>query len=151
MEKKPQNDAPETFKEDRISVIEINGYLYGIDLLKSREVFPLPAITPVPNTSSFVLGVFNLRGEIYPLVDISSILGMDPKTLQKSDMVILLDSLKMKTGILADRIHGVRQLTGTGIKSATGAIPKMMSRMMCAMMENMMAQTGSDSLSPEEM
>jgi hypothetical protein len=35
--------------------------------------------------------------------------------------------------------------------TATNAIPKMMSRMMCDMMNNMAARMGTDSLSPEEM
>lgn len=41
-------------------------------------------------------------------------------------------------------------LGGLAVIVATNAIPKMMSRMMCAMMNNMRAQTGNDSLSPEE-
>jgi tetrahydromethanopterin S-methyltransferase subunit C len=40
---------------------------------------------------------------------------------------------------------------GLAVTVITNAIPKMMSRTMCAMMNNMMAQAGDDTLSPEEM
>ena len=40
---------------------------------------------------------------------------------------------------------------GLAVTIATDAIPKTVSRMMCAMMNNMMAQAGDESLSPEEM
>lgn len=40
---------------------------------------------------------------------------------------------------------------GLAVLFITNAIPKMMSRMRCGMMRNMMAQMGDDSISPEEM
>lgn len=61
-----------------------------------------------------------------------------------------MESLKNRT-----KEHVVSALLGAviggmAVTFATNAIPKMMSRMMCAMMNNMRAQTGNDSLSPEE-
>jgi purine-binding chemotaxis protein CheW len=112
--------------EDRVSVIEINGFLFGVDILKSKEVFPLPSFTAVPNSKEFVLGVFNLRGEIYPLVDISLVLGLEPKPVQASDMVMLLEGDRAGVGIITDRIHGVHLIHNTSIKSPKGSIPTQM-------------------------
>ena len=42
-------------------------------------------------------------------------------------------------------------LGGLLVTVSTNAIPKMMSRMMCGMMSNMMAQSGGRPLTPEEM
>jgi chemotaxis signal transduction protein len=130
------NDKKSTLREDRVSVIEINGYLFGLDILKSREVFPLPQITPVPNTSTFVIGVFNLRGEIYPLFDISTILGMPGRSVQTTDMVVLLEEGDHVIGILADRVHGVRMLSSNLIKPAQGSIPKTMMEYVTGMIED---------------
>ena len=112
--------------ENRISILEISGVLLGVDIVKSREVFPVPNITPVPNTREFVVGVFNLRSEIYPLINISTILGLEPKTLEKSDMVMLLEEKGITMGILADRIHGVQPINNTSIKQAHGIVSKTM-------------------------
>lgn len=111
---------------DRYSVVEINSFLFGIEIVKSREVFPLPEITPVPNAAEFVLGVFNLRGDIFPLLDISPILGMDKKNILPSDMVILLEADKRIMGILTDRIHGIKDVSKGSIKSVHGLVPKKM-------------------------
>ncbi|HFE63075.1 hypothetical protein B1H10_00810 [candidate division KSB1 bacterium 4484_188] len=111
---------------DRISVIEINTLWFGIDILKSREVIPLPRITPVPNTPEFVLGVFNLRGDIFTLLDISTILDMKAKQIQNSDMVILLDNNNTSLGILADRILGVRFIDNTRLKPSRGVVSQKM-------------------------
>ncbi len=126
MAKNAANSEKKSLKEDRFSIIELNGYLFGIEILKSREVFPLPKITPLPNTKAFVVGVFNLRGEIYPLFDIAPVLGMSAKPLQDSDMVILLEEGGKVLGILADRVHGVRVIGDSMIKPAKGSLPKSM-------------------------
>jgi purine-binding chemotaxis protein CheW len=115
----------DNFSDDtRISVVEIGGYLFGIELLRSKEVFPIPEITPVPNSRKNIVGVFNLRGEIYPLVDLSLMLGLEAKGIQSTDMVVLLDQKENSIGILTDRIHGVRSLQSNQTKSARGSVPK---------------------------
>ncbi|MFZ0389537.1 MAG: chemotaxis protein CheW, partial [Calditrichia bacterium] len=113
-------------RKDRISLVEIQNLWLGIDILKSKEIVPLPEVTPVPNTRDYVLGVFNLRGEIYSLVDISPILGLEKKTIQPEDMVILLKARDMTIGILADRIHGVRNIENAKIKHTHGSVSKKM-------------------------
>lgn len=119
-------NSEDTSLQDRISVIEIGGVLFGIEILKSKEVFPLPDITPVPNTKEFVIGVFNLRGDIYPLIDISLLLGLTPEPLQKKNMIILLDSNEKTVGVLSDRVHGVRPLKTSAVKPVHGVVSKVM-------------------------
>jgi chemotaxis signal transduction protein len=121
-----ENPSNQQLKQDRISVVEINSYLFGVDILRSKEVFPLPTITPVPNTRDYLIGVFNHRGEIYPLVDISPLLGIDLKKNQETDMVILLDGGEGSVGVVTDRVHGVQLIPGGSTKSARGSIPKTM-------------------------
>ncbi|GAB4336799.1 MAG: chemotaxis protein CheW [Calditrichia bacterium] len=110
--------------ETRFSILELNQQLYGVDILKSREVFPLPDITPVPNTAAFVLGVFNLRGEIFPLIDISGILQLPLKEVAPTDMVILLEGNGAVIGVLVDRILGVKTLRHDQIGNPKGIVPK---------------------------
>ncbi len=118
--------SQDSFREDRISVIELNSVWFGVNITKSREVVPIPGITPVPNTDDFVIGLFNLRGEIYTLVDVSTILGMESKTVNENDMVVLIDGKDLTLGILVDRIHGVRYLDDAQIKPAHGIVSKKM-------------------------
>lgn len=116
----------ETFLDDRISVLEINSVWFGVDILKSIEVIPYPAVTPVPNTKDFIIGVFNLRGDIYSLVDVSTILDLKSKPIEETDMVVLLESNSTRLGILADRVHGVLNLRDSQVKPARGIVSKKM-------------------------
>jgi purine-binding chemotaxis protein CheW len=41
-----------------------------------REVVPAPPLTPLVTAPAMVLGLFNLRGEIVPLLDTATLLGV---------------------------------------------------------------------------
>jgi purine-binding chemotaxis protein CheW len=69
-----------------------------------REVVPLPAITRVPDTSPNVLGVFNSRGKIIPLIDIRPILEIRSSIPCSSDMVMILRENNFITGILINEV-----------------------------------------------
>lgn len=76
--------------------------------MRAREVLPIPHFTPLPNSGAIYLGVFHLRGDIYPLIDVSPVLGLPAKRLTPDDMVILLDDGEdFAVGLVIDRIHGV--------------------------------------------
>jgi purine-binding chemotaxis protein CheW len=51
---------------------------YALPIEAVREVVPNPALTPVPTAHASVLGLFNVRGEIIPLLDTSALLDLGP-------------------------------------------------------------------------
>lgn len=109
----------------RLSVFELAGKYFGLDILSSREVISLPRYTPLPNTDGIFCGVFNLRGEIFPLVDVSPIVGLPRKQIQPSDMVILIESsAEFVIGVIVDRIHRVIPYSAVDIKIPRGLVAK---------------------------
>ena len=51
--------------------------LYALPLEQVREVLPLPRIATLPTAPPTVLGVFNLRGEVVPVLETSTVLGVE--------------------------------------------------------------------------
>ena len=45
------------------------GKEYGIDIMKVKEIAKDNVFTFVPNTASYVKGVYNLRGDIISIID----------------------------------------------------------------------------------
>ena len=91
-------------------VFELGGELYGIELLRVREVCALRELTPVPCTPAFVLGIINLRGEIHTIIDLKKFFDLPESGLTELNKILILDGGDMRLGILADAIHGVRQV-----------------------------------------
>jgi chemotaxis signal transduction protein len=57
-------------------LVPVNGDLYAVPTGWVREVVTAPPLTPLVTGPAMVLGLFNLRGEIVPLLDTAALLGV---------------------------------------------------------------------------
>ena len=113
-------------EEEKISVeeetIEIIEFLlsyekYGIESSYIKEVYAMKDFTTVPCTPDFVKGITSLRGEIISIVDIKKFFDLPDKGLTDLNRVLIANNGKMKMGILADRILGVKMVLNNDIKT----------------------------------
>lgn len=114
--------------DDQIQVVifRLAAEKYALESTFIKEVFPLKAMTPLPCTPSFLLGLINRRGQIFSIVDLKVFFNLSKEKKNLKPHVILLYSQKMQLGILADSIvgtssfplHGIHDppLTLTGIR-----------------------------------
>src|ERR1700740_3201768 len=83
---------------------------FCLPVLDVEEVLEWPMVTKVPLAPGYMLGVFNLRGSIVPLIDIALTEGRRPGLLPKHVVVASLrgdahhDDLRL--GIAADEVVG---------------------------------------------
>lgn len=102
----------EPHEAEALEVVEfmVSNEMYGIETSFIREIHPLTNLTPVPCTPAFVLGVFNLRGEIVSVMDIKRFFDLPESGLTDLNKVVVLQSASMRFGVLADAIQGVRRM-----------------------------------------
>ena len=50
--------------------------LYAVTMDAVREVVRAPLLTKLPTAPALILGLFNLRGEIVPLLDTTALMGL---------------------------------------------------------------------------
>ncbi|MEO7320413.1 MAG: chemotaxis protein CheW [Nitrosospira sp.] len=101
---------------------------YAIESHFVRKVASLENLTSLPCTPAFVLGIVNLRGAIYPVIDLKKFFELPEKELTRFNKIILLQSEKVVFSILADTVIGVRHIlkkhiqptlpTLTGVRSS---------------------------------
>ena len=83
---------------------------YGLESRFVREVYPLKEFTPVPCTPSFVLGIVNVRGQLFSILDLRKFFDLPILGLTDLNQVIILQTDGMEFGVLADAILGVRRM-----------------------------------------
>lgn len=83
---------------------------YAIETRYVREVYPLKDLTPLPCTPPFVLGVVNVRGRIFPVVDLKQFFDLPEQGLTDLHRIILLEGNDLELGLLADATVGVRSI-----------------------------------------
>lgn len=94
--------------------VESAGSKYLFPLSQAGEIFPYAAPQAVPYTQDWFLGVANLRGGLYGVVDLASFVsGKAPA--QRSDagraesrLVALNQLLEINCALLIDRLAGLR-------------------------------------------
>jgi purine-binding chemotaxis protein CheW len=63
---------------------------FGINLLKVKEIISLVEITHIPHTPHFVKGIINLRGNIVPVIDLRTKLGMEEIPYNERTCIIVI-------------------------------------------------------------
>ena len=84
---------------------------YAVELSFIQEVYPLKTLTAVPGVPPFVLGIVNVRGQIYSVIDIKKFFELPEKGLCDLNKVIIVQYNGIEFGILADVIIGVRTVS----------------------------------------
>ena len=94
--------------------VEAAGAKYLFPLTQSGEIFPFASPQAVPYTQAWFLGVSNLRGGLYGVVDLAGfVAGRAPAmrsdaTRAESRLVALNATLEVNCALLIDRLAGLR-------------------------------------------
>jgi len=93
----------------KMVTFSLAGKDYAIDIMKVKEIAKAGRFTYVPNTSPFILGVYNLRGDIIPIVDLRLFFNIPTKPREKNALEnMLIISVDEQTfGIVVDAIDKV--------------------------------------------
>jgi len=93
--------------ELEIIMFEVGEGVYGINVLKVREIInPLP-ITHIPNSPENVEGVIRLREEVLPVINLADVLNVPASADPTKDKFIITELNQVK---IAFRVHHVSRI-----------------------------------------
>ena len=91
--------------------------LFGVDILKVREIIRDASITSIPNSPDFVEGVINLRGNIIPVIDLRKRLNLlQQEKSEKKIWILILEIEGRITGFRVDSVTKVLKILVRGIE-----------------------------------
>lgn len=88
-------------------VFELGAERYAIATRHVREVVQVAALTPIPGTADFVLGVTNLRGDLVVIVDLRRLLGTAAADVSSTSPCLILGDDRAQLGVLTDAVQDV--------------------------------------------
>jgi len=84
---------------------------YAVNILKVKEIVEYDTVTTVPNTSAWIRGVTNLRGNVVPVIDLAVKLGLPASQVSKFSCIVITevsyDGDRLTMGIMADSVNQV--------------------------------------------
>jgi two-component system chemotaxis response regulator CheV len=105
------------FKKDGDKVYE---GIYGVNVVKVREIIKIPNITEIPNVPEFVEGIFDLRGVVIPVINLAKWMGIEvPEDLDIKPRVLIAEFNGMLIGFIVHEAKRIRRISWEDIESAS--------------------------------
>ena len=99
----------ENGEEQIEDILQVVGFLVGseefaVPILDIQTIEKPIEFTRVPGTPSYVLGVFNLRGNVYPLIDLRAKFGLPTIKQNKDTRYIVIKHNDEVAGFVIDKL-----------------------------------------------
>ncbi len=133
-EHKMENTMPEELEEidyantSEYMTFELGSMKYAVELPKIREILTYPEIiTTLPNTTGWVKGLINLRGEVVPILDIR--IKFNTGDIEYNDntaVIAVITEDKRMIGIVVDKVDDVQKIDASTLSPVSdmgSAIP----------------------------
>jgi len=104
-----QGEQKNSVVEQLDDVVQLVGFMigdeeYAIPILAIQEIIKPFSWTRVPQVPNYVLGVFNLRGAVIPLIDLRAKFGLPDKKQGEDTRFIVMRDNDDVAGFVIDRL-----------------------------------------------
>lgn len=115
-----QNEVEIVHSDD---VVQLVGFIigdeeYAVPILTIQEIIKPIEWTRVPQTPAYVLGVFNLRGSVIPLIDLRLKFGLKAKKHNEDTRFFVLKQGDDVAGFVIDRLTMALRISRSNIGPA---------------------------------
>ncbi len=98
--------------------------VFGLEVNSVREVIEYENVYSVPNVPEYIRGVMNLRGDVVPVIDLSSLFYGKSKEVSKFTCIVIVEieheGSLMLIGIIIDAIKAVIDILEENIEATPG-------------------------------
>ena len=109
-------------------ILRFAGARYAVDMASVAEVVPVPRLTRVPGSPTWLSGVVNWRGRVLPVADLRPLVGANLSPLPTSARLVVLAEDDVEVGLVADMVPGLLNCDAADLEPvpatiATGIAP----------------------------
>lgn len=93
---------------NQILTFELGGKVYGIDILKVREVIRcIPISCPPGEGPGYLVGTIHLRGQLTPVINLARILGVDDVSQKDCNRMVAAQVNDLTCCFLVENVTGI--------------------------------------------
>ena len=106
----------------QLVTFQLGEELYGVDIMDVKEIVKVRKVRPIPNAPYYVEGIFNLRSEIIPVINLHKRFQIQKLSVEEGEEdfeggFIILNIDDNKIGIIIDKIARVVTINTEEIKA----------------------------------
>lgn len=88
---------------------------FTVSILSTNRIIPLKKVTPVPDTSEYIMGIMEAEGEILPVIDLSQRFFDEPIKDEMAAQVIIVYWKGKEVGIAVNEVLTIKEFTNEQI------------------------------------
>jgi len=111
-----QVSKSQTGDEEHLVIFTLGKELYGVTIHSVESIIKLQAITLVPRTASYILGVTNLRGTVVPVLDLRKRFNLPSSENTPNTRIVIINADGAKVGIVVDEVTEVLKVGRNSIQ-----------------------------------
>jgi len=97
-------------EEEQIVIFSVGIGEYAFNINYVKEIIRLPEIVKVPNTASYIEGVFSLRNELLTVINMGKLLDMNCEQQYEQSRIIIISNGNYSYGVIVDKVSNVVQV-----------------------------------------
>lgn len=104
-------------KTQQYLTFHCHDFQYGIEAELVQEVFPLPELTPITQSSTEIINSINLQGKIVPILHLNLLQEHSLNDCHLSDYIIIIQEDNLQFGIVVSQVNEVLEMSIDGTKT----------------------------------
>jgi chemotaxis signal transduction protein len=100
-------------------IFKVAAEQFGIEALLVQSVVRYSEPLRMPRTPNYILGLFNFRGQMIPLLNLEKLCGGQASVPTDGSVIVVVESGGYSFGLLADEIIDCKNLPQSGIRPVT--------------------------------
>lgn len=110
----------ETGEQISVLIFQLSSEFFALETQYVSEVRVLSEVTPVPCTPDFVLGITNIRGAVFSVIDIRGSFNLEDRPVTDRSMFLMIQWKGIELCLLADAVIEKINLPRSEVKTMTG-------------------------------
>lgn len=102
---------------NQLVTFRLAGEELALPMKSVQEIIKLPEITQVPNTSSYIDGIGNLRGRILPVVNLRKRLALGHKERDDATRIVVINCGGITVGLVVDSVSEVMHIEQSALET----------------------------------
>ena len=103
-------------------IFKLNDEMFGVDINKVQGIEKQINIVPVPNSTSYIDGIINLRGEVVPVYDLKKKFGMIYDGRSENFIIVRMNGIALALGV--DTVLEIDDLPADKVVAMPGMVKK---------------------------
>lgn len=108
-----------------IAIFTVEEQQFAIELSSVERVVRAVEITPLPNAPAHIKGVINVAGDVIPVINMLTLLGMADREIRLTDQLILCCLQKKRAALWVTKVKKIATFNSDELIPARDVFPEL--------------------------